>query len=55
MLLPKSICVCILCLSLSHQGVVCPKYYFGFFFWPDMDTEMGVVIYLYLKKFTRLY
>ena len=49
MLLPKSICVHVLySLSLSHQGVVWSKYHFCFF-GPDMDTEMGVVIYMYLK------
>ena len=23
--------------------------FLAFFFWPDMNTEMGVVIYMYLK------
>ena len=34
-------------LSRSFQGFVRPKYIFGGFFGPDMDTEMGVVIYMY--------
>ena len=49
MLLPKSSCVCYHVLSLSLQGSVRPKYHFWHFFWPDMKTEMGVVIYMYLK------
>ena len=28
-----------------------PKYHFFAFFGPDMNTEMGVVIYMYLKHF----
>ena len=36
-------------LSLLLQGFVRPKYHFWGLFWPDMDTEMGVVIYMYLK------
>ena len=49
MLLRKSICVCIPCLSLSLQGFVWPKYHFWLFFGPDMNIQMGVVIYMYLK------
>ena len=32
-------------LSLLLQGFVWSKYHF----WPDIKTEMGVVIYMYLK------
>ena len=35
--------------SLLLQSFVCPKYHF--FLWPDMNTEMGVVIYMYLKHY----
>ena len=42
MLLPKSICVCIPCFKS-----VAPKVWS--IFEPDMNTEMGVVIYMYLK------
>ena len=36
-------------LSLSHKGFVWPNTFF--FCGPDMKTEMGVVIYMYLKHF----
>ena len=49
MLLRKSICVCIPCLSLSPQGFVWPKVPFWAFFGLDMNIEMGVAIYMYLK------
>ena len=45
MLLPKSSCVCILCINWPHQGFSWPKYHFWLCFVPDM----GVVIYMYLK------
>ena len=32
---------------LSLQGLVWPEYHF----WPDLNTERGVVIYMYLKHF----
>ena len=35
-------------LSLSLQGLYGPSSIFGFF-WPDMNTEMGLVMYMYLK------
>ena len=36
-------------LSLSLQGFVCRKYNSVFFLGPDMNTEMGVIIYMYLN------
>ena len=36
--------------SLSLQGFVLPKYHcWPTFFWPDIKTEMNVVIYMYLN------
>ena len=49
MLLPKSICVCIQCFKSLAPGIVLPKYHFWVFLGPDMDTEVGVVIYMHLK------
>ena len=49
MLLPTSICVCIPCFNSVAAGVVWPNYNFWLFNVPDMNTEMGVVIYMYLK------
>ena len=45
MLLPKSSFVFIPCINSVAPRVCWPKYYF----WPDMKTEMGVVISMYLK------
>ena len=36
-------------LSLLLLGFVWSKYHFGLFLEPDIKTEMGVVIYMYLK------
>ena len=49
MFLPKSICVCILRFfkSVASRGCIA-KLSFLFVFWPDMDTKMGVVIYIYI-------
>ena len=49
MLLPKSICVCIPCFKSVAPRVCMTKVLFLAFFGPDMNTEMGVVIYMYLK------
>ena len=43
MLIPKSSCVTYHVLSLWI------KHHFLPYFWPDMKTEMGVVIYIYLN------
>ena len=45
MLLPKSSCVFLPCINSVAPRVYCPKYHF----FPDMRTEMGVVISMYLK------
>ena len=52
LLLPKSSCVCIPYIkSVAPRGclVKVPFLAFFFFFGPDIKTEMGVVIYMYLK------
>ena len=46
MLFPKSICVCF---KYVAPRVCMAKVSFLAFFGPDMNTEMGVVIYMYLK------
>ena len=45
MLLPKSSCVCIPCIKSVIPRVCMAKYHF----WHNMNTEMGVIIYMYLK------
>ena len=49
MLLTKSICVCIPCFKSVAPRVCMAKVPFLTFFRPDMNIEMGVVIYMYLK------
>ena len=50
MLLPKSICICIPRFKSDDPRVCMAKVkLLAFFFGPDMNTEMGVVIYVYLK------
>ena len=49
MLLPKSFCVYIPCFKSVAPGFVCPKYLFGLFWGPDMNTEIDLVMYMYLK------
>ena len=49
LLLPKSSCVCIPCFKSVTPRVCLAKVPFLIFFGPDMKTEMGVVIYMYLK------
>ena len=51
MLLPMSSCVCIPFLRLSLLGLILPKYQFCTFLVPDMNTYIGVVMYMYLKHF----
>ena len=49
MLLSKSSCVCIPCFESVAPKVCLAKVPFFPFFGPDMNTEMSVVIYMYLK------
>ena len=51
MLLPKSIasCVCIPTFRSLTQKVCLTKIPFVAIFWPDRDTKVGVVIYMYSK------
>ena len=49
MLLRKSICVCIPCFKSVSPRVCMAKVPFLAFFGPDMNIEMGVIIYMYLK------
>ena len=55
MILPKSICVCISCFKFVAPGFVLQSTIFFFLGGggggggPDMDTEVAVVIYMYLK------
>ena len=49
MLLPKSSCICILCIKSVTQSACLAKVSFLAFFWPDIKSEMAVVIYMYLK------
>ena len=49
MLLPKSSCVCIQCIKCVTPWVCLAKVSFLAFFGPDMKTEMGVIIYMYLN------
>ena len=49
MSLPQSSCVCIPCFNLVAPRVCLVKVPFWPIFGPDMKTEMGVVIYMYLK------
>ena len=49
MLLRKSICVCIQCFKSVAPRVCIAKVTFLPFFGPNMNIEMGVVIYMYFK------
>ena len=49
MILPKSICLCISCFKFVIPGFVLQSTIFAFFGEPDMDIEVGVVMYMYLK------
>ena len=49
MLLPKSICECIPCFKSVAPRVCMAQVPFLAFFGPEMNTEMGVVLYMYLK------
>ena len=49
MLLPKSSCVCIPCFKSVAPRICQVRIPFLAFFGLDMETEMGVVIYMYLK------
>ena len=51
MLLSKSICVCKPCFKSVTSRVCLAQVPFLAFFWPDMNTEIGVVIYIYLKHY----
>ena len=51
MLLPKSSCVCIPCIKSVAPRVCMAKVPFMTFLGPDMNTEMGVAIYMYFKQF----
>ena len=54
MLPPKSICICIPCIKFVAPRVCLAKVQFLVFWGPDMKTEMGVIImiYMYLKHST---
>ena len=43
---PKSSCVCIPCFKFVAPRVCMVKVPFLLSFWPGMNTEMGVVIYM---------
>ena len=49
MLLPKSICVCIPCFKSVTPRVCMTKVPFLAFLGPDMNIEVGVVMYMHLK------
>ena len=49
MLFTKLICVYILCLKSATPRICMVKEPFLAYFGPDINTEMGVVIYMYLK------
>ena len=49
MLLSKSSCVYVPCFKSVASKVYLTKVPFVAIFWPDMNTKMGVVIYMYLK------
>ena len=49
MLLSKSSCVCIPCFKSVAPKVHLAKVPFLALFGPDMKTEMGMIIYIYLK------
>ena len=49
MLLPKSSCVCIQCFKSVAPKICMAEVPFLAMFGPDVNTEMGVVIYIYLK------
>ena len=49
MLIRKSIVYAYHVLSLSLQGFVWPKYHSCLFLGPNMNIEIGVIIYMYLK------
>ena len=51
MLLSKSSCVCIPCFKSVAPKVCLAKAPFLAFFGPDMNTEMGVVIYMHVLKY----
>ena len=51
MLLPKSICVCIPSFKSVTPRVCLAEYHLWLFFGPDMNTKIGVVIYIYFKNF----
>ena len=49
MLLPNSSCACIACFNSAAPRVCLTKVPFLASFGPDMNAEMGVVIYIYFK------
>ena len=49
MLLGKSVCVCIPCFKCVSPRVCMAKIPVLALFGPDMNIEMGVIIYMYLK------
>ena len=49
MLLSKSSCVCMQCFKSVAPMICLDKVLFVAFFWHGVNTEMGVVIYMYLK------
>ena len=49
MSLPKLSCVCILCFKSVTPRILLAKLPFLAFFGPDMNTEIGEVICMYLK------
>ena len=57
MLLPKSIasCVCVPTFRSLTQKVCLTKIPFVAIFWPDRDTKVGVVIYMYSKYSPRVF
>ena len=46
MLLSKSSCVCMPCFKSVAPKVCLTKVLFVAIFWPDINTKMGVVIYI---------
>ena len=54
MLLPKLSCVYIPCLMFVTSRVCLAKVSFFAFFRPDMNTEIVVVIYMYLKNIPQI-
>ena len=49
MLFPQSICVCMPCFNSAASWVCIAKEQILALFGPDMNIEMGVVMYMYLK------